>query len=150
MAKITFKRLGTANKNGSIPGKLTIGAKSWPTIERSRTHTFVRKGEYEVLMCWKISGRRVKCLCFHEDRAISSHLIHDAKNDDHNQLSGCIAPGLSSSDTGIQDSAKAMGQVFDALGGFKLWKKVDIIVENNIKGSEKKEDWITRRKKEKK
>jgi len=116
MATITFKRTGTANKNGSIPGNLTIGAKTWPTIERGRAYTFVRKGKYELLMCYKVSGRKVKCLCFHEDRAISSHLIHDAQDDNHLKLTGCIAPGFTSSDIGIQDSAKAMKQVFDALG----------------------------------
>ena len=147
MSDITFKRTGTANANGSIPGTLTIGAKSWPTIERGRAYTFVRKGDYELLMCYKVSGRRVKCLCFHDDPSIATHLIHDAKDDLHTQLAGCIAPGLTSSATGIQDSAKAMEQVFTALGGFKEWNKVTITVENNIHGTETKEEWIARRKK---
>ena len=44
MAKIIFKRTGTANANGSIPGELTIGSKTWPTIERGADFTFVREG----------------------------------------------------------------------------------------------------------
>ena len=97
-----------------------------------------------------VSGRKVKCLCFHEDRAISSHLIHDAQDDNHLKLTGCIAPGFTSSDIGIQDSAKAMKQVFDALGSFKEWKKVEITGKKNILGSETKKQWVKRRKGERK
>ena len=145
MTDILFKREGTINSNGSVPGELTIGTKTWPTIEKGKDYTFVRKGEYELLMTHKVSGRRVKCLCFYEDRAISTHLIHDALNDNHASLAGCIAPGLSSDDTGIKDSAKAMEEVFSALGGFKEWKKKKIKVENNIRGNEVKDQWIRRR-----
>ena len=146
MAHITFKRLAAANANGSIPGELTIGAKTWPTIERGRNYTFVRKGEYELLMTRKTKGRPVMCLCFWEDRAISSHLIHDALRNDHTTLSGCIAPGLTKDATGIKDSIKAMDEIWAALGGYKEYKKCTIKVENNIHGAETKEQWIARRK----
>ncbi len=142
---IVFKRTGKANPNGSIPGTLTIGTKSWPTIERGTGHTFVRKGKYELLMRTKTRGRPVKCLCFWEDSSISSHLIHDAQDDDHRQLEGCIAPGLSFDDKGIKDSKKAMDEIFRALGNYVLWGKKTITVENNIWGSETKEQWIKRR-----
>jgi hypothetical protein len=145
MADITFRRTGTVNTNGSIPGTLTIGAKSWPTIERGGGHTFVRKGTYTLLMCKKTRGRKVECLCFSDSLAIQTHLIHDALNDDHNELEGCIAPGLTATDTGITDSKKAMLEVFDALGGYKEWRKKTIIVENNITGDETREQWIRRR-----
>jgi hypothetical protein len=102
-------------------------------------------GQYELLMCYKISGRHIPCLCFHESRAISSHLIHDALNDSHTQLQGCIAPGLTADDQGIKQSAKAMQEVFAALGGFVEWRKVSIDVQNNILGQETKEQWIKRR-----
>jgi hypothetical protein len=146
MADIVFRRLGTINPNGSIPGELAIGGKSWPTIERGLNYTFVRQGAYTLLMCKKVSGRTVKCLCFFDDPAIQTHLIHDAQDDDHNNLEGCIAPGLAKDANGIKDSAKAMAEVFAALGGFEEWRKKTIEVQNNVHGNENKEAWIARRK----
>jgi hypothetical protein len=96
-------------------------------------------------MCEKLRGRKVKCLCFFDSTAIQSHLIHDALNDSHAQLEGCIAPGLSFDENGIKDSAKAMIEVFDALGGYTEWRKKTIVVENNITGDETREQWIRRR-----
>ena len=98
-------------------------------------------------MTEKVSGRKIKCLCFHEDRAISTHLIHDAVRDSHLALSGCIAPGVSHDEKGIHNSATAMDEIWKALGGYKLWKKCKIRVENNIHGNETKEQWISRRRK---
>ena len=146
MADIVFSRTGKVNPNGSIPGTLTIGDSTWPTIERGASFTFVRKGNYELLMTHKVSGRRVKCLCFHEDAAISTHLIHDALGDNHLWLAGCIAPGRSAHRNGIKDSATAMSEVFKALGGFTEWKKCTIEVQNNIRGTETKAEWLARRK----
>lgn len=145
MADIGFKRTGAVNGNGSIPGELTIGAKSWPTIERGASYTFVRQGEYTVKMDVKATGRKVNCLRFDHD-GIRTHLIHDAQNDNHANLEGCIAPGLTSDTNGIKDSAKAMLEVFDALGGFVLGTKKTINIENNITGDETGEDWMKRRK----
>ena len=145
MADITFKRTGEINANGSVPGELTIGTKTWPTIEHGVHYTFVRKGQYtNLIMCYKRSHRHVRCLCFNDSPVISRHLIHDAQNDDHNRLSGCIAPGLTADDKGIHDSAKAMEEVFQALGGFSEWSITTIDVQNNIIGSETKADWIKR------
>ena len=146
MTDIIFRRTGVVNPNGSVPGELIIGIKKWPTIEKGTNYTFVRKGQYDLMMCYKVSGRRVRCLCFYESRAISSHLIHDAFNDNHATLAGCIGPGLTSDENGIKDSAKAMNEIFVALGGFIEWKKgISITVENNIRGNENKEQWIRRR-----
>ena len=145
MVDIVFKRTGIVNPNGSVPGILTIGGKTWPTIERGGGHTFVRKGQYTLLMCEKQSGRKVPCLCFHESRAISTHLIHDAYKDDHRTLQGCIAPGITSDGAGIKESDKAMKEIFEALGGFKMWSTKTIDVLNNITGNETKEQWIKRR-----
>jgi hypothetical protein len=145
MADITFRRTGKVNPNGSVPGELTIGEKTWPTIERGQSYTYVRMGEYSLVMCYKLSGRHVRCLCFNDSKAISSHLIHDALNDDHRQLEGCIAPGLTADENGIKSSADAMDEVFLALGGFKEWSTKTIDVQNNIIGSETKAQWIKRR-----
>jgi hypothetical protein len=152
MADIVFQRTGELNPNGSVPGKLRIGEKTWDTIERGGGHTFVRKGTYELLMCHKTKGRPVCCLCFHESRAISTHLIHDAQDDKHTNLEGCIAPGLSADVTGIKDSAAAMKEVLDALGAFdgagnfKEYQRRTIDVLNNIgAATETRVEWIKRR-----
>ncbi len=146
MADMTFKRTGVLNKNGSVMGELTIGNKTWPTMERGSGYSYVRKGLYKVSMTTKTSGRAVKCLCFDESRAISTHLIHDAKDDLHSQLAGCIAPGLTKDLEGVNDSEDAMAEVLAALGGYKQWKRCTIDVQNNMNGStETKEEWIARR-----
>ncbi len=144
MADITFKRTGSVNKNGGVPGLLTIGSTSWPTIERGVAYTFVRKGEYTLEMDVKHTGRAVNCLRFNHD-GIRTHLIHDALGDDHHALSGCIAPGQSASDKGIAGSAEAMKEVFLALGGYKKGSTMTILVENNIVGDENSDQWMRRR-----
>lgn len=149
MADIIFRRTGKTNPNGSVPGVISAGGKSWPTIERGNLFTYVRKGSYTLLMCFKTRGRPVKCLCFSDDAAISTHLIHDALNDSHLHLEGCIAPGVSSNEFGISNSLQAMNELFSALGGFQEWCKKTITVENNIQGEETKEQWIKRRKMQK-
>lgn len=145
MADITFKRTGAANGNGSIPGELTIGTKTWPTIERGVAYTFVRKGEYTLKMDVKNTGRKVNCLRF-DHEGIRTHLIHDALNDSHLNLQGCIAPGTSFDVKGIKGSAAAMLEVFAALGGFVSGRTKTISIENNIAGEESGEDWMKRRK----
>ena len=90
----------------------------------------------------------MKCLCFSESKAIWTHLIHDADDDNHATLEGCIAPGLSANENGIQRSADAMLEVWAALGGHEMWKRVTINVANNIFGNETKEEWIARRERE--
>lgn len=142
---ICFRRTGVVNRNGSVAGELAIGSRKWPTIERGVNHTFARQGSYSLLMCVKTSRRAVNCLCFHESPAISTHLIHDANHDDHQALTGCVAPGLRADENGIHDSAAAMNEVWAALGGFVMWKMVTILVANNIHGNETKEEWIRRR-----
>lgn len=158
MPDITFKRTSVPDANDQpVFGQLTIGDKTWPTVERGRNYTFVRKGTYKLYMTTKSSGRAVKCMAFMDpqlrkdgagksvSRAISTHLIHDALNDKHTTLSGCIAPGLSADANGIKDSEKAMKEVFLALGGWTdgTWKTIE--VENNIHGEETGEQWIQRR-----
>ena len=145
MADINFKRTGSVNDNGSVPGTLTIGEKSWPTIERGVKHTFVRAGEYNLKMDIKHTGRKVQCLRFNHD-GIRTHLIHDALFDSHTNLEGCIAPGKTSDANGIHSSADAMREVFLALGGFVQDAIKTIQVENNITGDETGKAWIERRK----
>ena len=148
MPDIVFKRTGTINANGSVPGELTIGDKTWPTIERGVEYTFVRAGEYTLKMDIKNTGRKIQCLRFDHD-GIRTHLIHDALNDKHTELEGCIAPGLRATESGIEGSDKAMKEVFVALKGFTQNATRTIKVENNIPGkweNETGEAWMRRRK----
>lgn len=150
MTDMIFKRTGVLNKNGSVMGELKIGNKTWPTMERGGGYSYVRKGVYKVSMTVKGGeGRHVKCLCFDDSKAIWTHLIHDAKDDKHTYLKGCIAPGLTKDEEGVNDSADAMAEVLAALGGYKQWKRCTIDVQNNMNGSrETKDEWIDRRRKE--
>lgn len=145
----TFRRTGEVNANGSIPGELTLGPKTWPTVERGDGHTFVRKGDYTLMVDYKNTDRaggvKVKCLRFNHE-GIKTHLIHDALNDKHTNLLGCIGPGLEATDTGIRHSEKAMAEIWDAIGGWVDGKLCTITVENNIVGDETAADWIARRK----
>jgi hypothetical protein len=145
MSDITFKRTGTVNDNGSVMGELTVGEKTWPTVERGDGFTFVRMGQYNLKMDEKATGRRVPCLRFDHD-GIRTHLIHDALNDNHKDLEGCIAPGLTKSDNGITGSPEAMNEVFVALKGFRQDAIVTITVDNNISGDETGDAWMRRRK----
>lgn len=145
----TFRRSETTNANGTVPGTLTLGNKSWPTIERGNRYTFVRKGTYRLAVDYKNTDRaggvKVKCLRFNHE-GIRTHLVHDALNDNAFTLEGCIAPGMSSTDTGIKDSIKAMNEIWDELGGWEDGKACSIVVENNIVGDETAANWIARRK----
>ncbi len=143
MSDISFKRTGASS--GAPRGELRIGAQSWPTIERGGGYTWVRQGTYNLKMDIKRTHRHVQCLRFDHD-GVRTHLIHDALNDDHHTLEGCIAPGSKSTDAGISGSAQAMQSVFLALGGFVDGKVVTITVENNIEGSETGQEWLRRRK----
>lgn len=48
MADFPFKRAETLNRNGSVMGELTIGNKTWLTIERGSGFPYVRKGFYKI------------------------------------------------------------------------------------------------------
>lgn len=146
MSDIVFKRTGTY-QGGAPAGELKIGDKSWPTIERGGGYTWVRAGTYTLEMDIKRTGRKVQCLRFDHD-GIRTHLIHDALGDSHYNLQGCIAPGRTKTEDGIQDSAEAMKEVFLALGGFTQDALKTITVENNIAGDETGEQWMRRRQSE--
>lgn len=150
---LRHRRTGPEAANKAVPGELTIGSKTWPTIERGDGFTFVRQGTYTVTMDYKNTPRTakngtktyIKCLRF-DHGGIRTHLIHDALRNSHRTLAGCIAPGLTGDADSIKDSAKAMAEIWEALGGFVEGKSFQITVENNITGDEKGVDWMARRK----
>ncbi|MFA8387435.1 MAG: hypothetical protein ACEPO2_17560 [Pelagibaca sp.] len=146
----TFRRSITPNSDGTIFGELTLGNKTWPTIERGNGYTFVRKGTYRLVVDYKNTDRKggvkVKCLRFNHE-GIRTHLVHDALNDNAFTLAGCIAPGMSKTENGIKDSIKAMNEIWDAVGGWEDGKVCSIFVENNVIGDETAANWIARRKK---
>src|SRR5688572_8539121 len=56
-------------------------------------HSSLRVGTYKMIHDLKRTGRKVQCLRPVE-KAIEYILIHDAYDDDPNELKGCIAPGI--------------------------------------------------------
>jgi hypothetical protein len=139
-------------------------------MERGEGHVSARAGTYELKIDIKNTHRRIPCLRFNH---LGAHtlLIHDAYNDKHKNLEGCIAPGLSSYDGGVHNSAEAMKEIFELLcgltpgaltgmdmealtkslqsggvGDFKLGTLFEITVENNepgVKGD--KDSWLKAR-----
>jgi hypothetical protein len=84
----------------------------------------------------KNTGRTVKCLRPVE-QAYRTLLIHDALNDNSNNLTGCIGPGMSkkaSPGMGIRRSAEAMEAIWKLLGGWKNGKTVTLHVTGNVPG----------------
>jgi hypothetical protein len=143
---MTFERPGYNNADCSIPGELRVRGTAFPTIERGRGYTTVRRGLYSVEMSWKRSGRRIRCLRFTR-QGIRALLIHAALNDDPLNLEGCIAPGMIPSESGgIEESDRAMEEIFGLLGGFHEGNEFIIWVRNNAPGIRgESHAWIRRR-----
>jgi hypothetical protein len=109
---LTLRRTGIVNANKTVMGELTIGDKTWPTMEKGKTYTHARKGDYSLEMCMKITNPR-KAIRF-SDPGVRALMIHDFRGD----VTGCIAPGLEATTDGVSDSWPAMLEIFDKLGGW--------------------------------
>lgn len=141
ITEISFEREAAANKDGSVFGTLTVGAKKFPTIERGKNFVNLKQGSYVMKHSTKVTGRKVKCLR-PEIVQITTLLIHDALGDSSNNLEGCIAPGMEKKPTnmGILRSAAAMEEIWKLLGGFEEGKKVTLNVLNNVPGESRTKD----------
>ncbi|MFQ5504092.1 MAG: hypothetical protein ACE5F1_04740 [Planctomycetota bacterium] len=141
---IVLEREPKAYADGSVPGILHVGPESFPTIERGQGYVSLKIGDYVMVHSWKWTGRRVKCLRPVEplkrfarkgEKTIETILIHDAKNDDSLQLSGCISPGMvkkGGRGMGIRRAAEAMERIWELLGGFHEGKRVTLHVASNV------------------
>lgn len=113
-------------------------------------YSSLRVGTYEMKHSMKThnldgtpSAYPKKCLRPTDDR-IKSVLIHAASSDDPDNLSGCIAPGSWRSLFSFTDSATAMAELLEAIGGYQEGNLVNLKVLTNATGvgdSETKETW---------
>lgn len=105
----------------------------WTTRERGHNRVSLRQGDYIMEHSIKHTKRHVKCLRPIEG-SISSILVHDAYNDDPNELEGCIAPGFADDVNSWYDSAGAMVQLFKLMGGWRKHALVKLVVLSNAPG----------------
>ncbi len=126
---IFHRRTGEISKaTGAIFGELSIGGKSWPTMERGQPYVHARKGLYNLEMVTKIDNPR-PAIRF-ADKGVRSLMIHDAVAVAH--IEGCIAPGTGKDTSVVTGSATAMTEIFDALGGWKEGMTLYLSVANNV------------------
>jgi hypothetical protein len=109
--------------------------KAFATRENDRylRYSSLRVGVYEMKHDQKRTGERVRCLR-PTDLRIERILIHRASNNDPNTLTGCIAPGAWGTLHEFKDSAKAMDELFEALGGYQEGKTETLLVLSNASG----------------
>lgn len=140
---LTLRRTGVVNANKTVMGELTIGDKTWPTMEKGKTYTHPRKGDYNIEMCMKIENPR-KAIRF-SDPGVRALMIHDYRGD----VAGCVAPGLEATSEGVSGSWDAMLEIFDKLGGWVDGGELTLRVENNMSDGDQEvaRDFIARRKK---
>lgn len=134
-----------------IRGTISINGVSWPTIERGKgfatDYKRLRPGRYRVRMdVWK-SARAVKLgepgapslkvVGRYETRdGVTTLVPLDGRQHVHPanypcQLTGCIAPGFTESDRGVDNSRAALAQIFLALGGYTPGREFDLEVLND-------------------
>ncbi len=143
---LTLQRVGPDQNNeerGYLKVMFTGDVFSTRENDSTLKYSSLRVGIYVLEHSIKLTKRHVRCL-----RPIESHiqkiLIHDAYNDDPNELEGCIAPGIIGGEADWSNSALAMEKLFESLGGFELGKQVNLVVLNNatgIPGLEGKTGW---------
>jgi hypothetical protein len=133
---LTLQRLGP-DQNNEERGflKVMFSGEVFSTRENDKTlkYSSLRVGVYTLEHSIKRTYRQVRCLRPIEN-TIQKVLIHDAYNDDPNQLEGCIAPGIIGGEADWANSALAMEKLFEAIGGFELGKQVSLVVLNNATG----------------
>ena len=139
MPVLTLQRVGPDQNNeerGYLKVMFTGDLFSTRENDRTLSYSSLRMGIYILKHSIKESGRPVRCLR-PVDSSIRKILIHDAYNDDPNELSGCIAPGIVGGEADWSNSALAMEKLFEALGGFEYGKLVRLMVVNNATGVDK-------------
>ena len=135
---VTLKlyRCGKDVKTGFERGELHVLRngllyKIYSTRERGADTVSLRIGDYTMKHSTKITGRNVRCLRPTEFK-ISTILIHDAFEDDPNELEGCVAPGIRSMEADWSNSARAMDELWTDLGGWDETGTVQLRVVTNV------------------
>lgn len=134
-------QVSSKDNNGNVTlgerGELYVQGIRFYTIERRDGFLQLPKGRYECVM--EVSekvGRMFRvAIAGHYGHNLltkakkpAAMLIHTA-NFPH-QVEGCVAPGLSITRNGVEQSAKAMDEIFQLCGGFGLGKKVWLMVDD--------------------
>lgn len=117
-------------------GKIVIGGREWPTVERRGGYVFVPPGNHQARMDIRLKDdgtlhknwRVIRILYTYSTSSVPRILIHVAYHPW--ELAGCIAPGMSATPLGVSESSKALDEIFDALGGWSLGRRVLIHVKN--------------------
>ncbi|HMS39443.1 MAG TPA: hypothetical protein PKE69_04400 [Pyrinomonadaceae bacterium] len=152
---LTLLRVGP-DLSGNEKGILKVmSGKSMTAVFATRendvtlTYSSLRMGEYEMEHSMKThnlngtpSANPKKCLR-PTDARIRSVLIHAAAKDNPDTLQGCLAPGTFGQLYDFSDSEKAMEELFQALDGYEIGKKVTLKVLSNATGAgyDTKETW---------
>ena len=98
------------------------------TIERADGFKWLRPGEYDCEMAYWTSSSGDKAKAIRILGAYSDGRIYIHPANWPHQLSGCIAPGIYTTDEGVGESRRAINEIFDLLGGFQIGKKVSLSV----------------------
>jgi Family of unknown function (DUF5675) len=135
MGTITLRRTGRTVSFQGMTGEISEleldGDKFWAVERRDRFIT-LDDGKYTVKM--EISpthkGRRqLRVLGHHKTNRMGESapiLIHAGNTP--GDVQGCIAPGLSVTNSGVEQSRPAMDKIFKSLGHFKVGQTGDLIV----------------------
>jgi len=105
--------------------------KMFSTRERGNGYVSLRIGTYKMEHSIKGGKRQVKCLRPAEI-SITTILIHDAYKDNPATLEGCIAPGTMTGSAHWADSASAMEEMWQLLGGWEEGKEITLRVMTNV------------------
>jgi hypothetical protein len=140
----TAEQVASTNKAGKIfhakRGVLQVGNLSFPTIERIGT-VRLKPGVFECAMEQQhnADGSNFQKVFRVKAQGPGGHnlkggtgpariLIHAANY--AYELTGCVAPGMITSEQGIDHSNEALNKIFKECGGFVDGKKVTLVVRN--------------------
>lgn len=137
-----------------IHGRLLIGSRAWPTIERGGGFVHLEPRVYVVEMALMANGRRAlrvlpdgidgdtyprpKTLASIVRGRVYAHGLErpsdppdaPAKETLPHHLAGCIGPGVTRTEFGVCDGRLAMMQIFHELGGFELGRRFELLVQD--------------------
>ena len=152
---IEVTRIDKPSKKGHVFGMMVVKKNGmevirFSTLERGGQAPSLKVGVYEMHHSNKRKGRPVKCLR-PTNLYISSILIHDAFEDNADELEGCIAPFSYGTEADkLTGSAQAMEQLWEKIGGFDKThkKKIMLRIVTNVAGDNRTADqWLKTRKK---
>lgn len=153
---IEVSRISQMPNRGHVFGMMVVKENGvekgrFSTLERGGWAPSLKVGNYEMVHSKKRKGRKVNCLR-PTTLYVSTMLIHDAYNDDADELEGCIAPFVLGTEANkLYGSEDAMNQMWKMLGGYdeSQKRKVTLRILSNVPGDNRTlEQWMITRKKD--